>query len=90
MRTIETATKRGARENLYRWIAAGPSSGIALNVLAWMYWPRLDAPDQPFDRLLLALQCCAGVGVVTLTSSVAGLCDRCCLRMRVGAGVGYV
>ena len=62
----ESATKRGARENMYRWIAAGLSSGIALNVLAWMYWPRLDALDQPVDRLLLALQCCAGVGFVAL------------------------
>jgi hypothetical protein len=51
---------------MYRWIAAGLSSGIALNVLAWMYWPRLDVLDQALDRLLLALQCCAGVGFVAL------------------------
>ena len=62
----EKATKPGARKDTYRWIAAGLASGIALNVLAWMYWPRLDALDQPIDRLLLALQCCAGVGFVAL------------------------
>lgn len=62
----ETTTKPGARNNTYRWIAAGLASGIALNVLAWMYWPRLDALDQSIDRLLLALQCCAGVGFVAL------------------------
>jgi hypothetical protein len=49
-----------------RWIAAGLSSAIATNVVAWLYWPRLEPLDQPIDRLLLALQCCAGVGFVAL------------------------
>jgi hypothetical protein len=55
-----------ARTITYRWIAAGLSSAAVVNAAAWLYWPRLDALDQPVDRLLLALQCCAGVGFVAL------------------------
>lgn len=62
----EAATKPAGRKNMYRWIAAGLSSGIALNILAWLYWPRLAPANDPVDRLLLALQCCAGVGFVAL------------------------
>ena len=56
----------GTRAAAYRWIAAGLSSAVAANVVAWLYWPRLDPLDQAVDRLLLALQCCAGVGFVAL------------------------
>ncbi len=62
----EASIKPDARKNMYRWIAAGLSSGIALNILAWLYWPRLAPVTDPVDRLLLALQCCAGVGFVGL------------------------
>ena len=55
-------TRRGA----YRWIAAGLLSAALVNAAAWLYWPRLEPIDQPVDRLLLALQCCAGVGFVAL------------------------
>jgi hypothetical protein len=36
------------------------------NAAARLYWPRLGPVEQPVDRLLLALQCCAGVGFVAL------------------------
>jgi hypothetical protein len=62
----ETGVPSGTRKDTYRWIAAGLLSGIIINVAAWLYWPRLDPIDQPVDRLLLALQCCAGVGFVAL------------------------
>jgi hypothetical protein len=62
----EAATKADARKNMYPWIAAGLSSGIALNILAWLYWPRMAPVTDPVDRLLLALQCCSGVGFVAL------------------------
>lgn len=56
----------GWRNDTFRWIAAGLTSAIVANVAAWLYWPRLDPLDEPVDRLLLALQCCAGVGFVAL------------------------
>jgi hypothetical protein len=62
----ETGVPSGTRKDTYRWIAAGLLSGIIINVVAWLYWPRFDPIDQPVDRLLLALQCCAGVGFVAL------------------------
>jgi hypothetical protein len=62
----ESGIQSGTRKDAYRWIAAGLLSGIIINVAAWLYWPRLPPLDQPVDRLLLALQCCAGVGFVAL------------------------
>jgi hypothetical protein len=62
----ESGISSGTRKDAFRWIAAGLSSAIAVNVAAWLYWPRLEPLDQPLDRLLLALQCCAGVGFVAL------------------------
>jgi MAPEG family protein len=53
-------------EKLYHWIAAGLSSGILINAAAWMYWPRLSPLTQAVDRLMLALQCLAGIGFVAL------------------------
>ena len=64
----ENGAPSGTRKVTYRWIAAGLLSGIIINVVAWLYWPRLDPIDQPVDRLLLALQCCAGVSFVALAS----------------------
>ena len=62
----ETGGSPGARKVAYRWIAVGLTSAVLANAAAWLYWPRLDAVEQPVDRLLLALQCCAGVGFVAL------------------------
>ena len=56
----------GTRKAAYRWIAVGLSSAVAANAAAWLYWPRLAPLDQPLGRLMLALQCCAGVGFVAL------------------------
>lgn len=53
-------------KKIYPWIAAGLSSGILINIAAWMYWPRLSPIGQPVDRLMLALQCFAGIGFVAL------------------------
>lgn len=55
-----------SRRGAYRWIAAGLLSATLVNAAAWLYWPRLEPIDQPVDRLLLALQCCAAVGFVAL------------------------
>jgi hypothetical protein len=66
MDTNESGTDAGARRQTYRWIAAGLLSAVIVNVAAWLYWPRLDPVEQPTDRLLLALQCSAGVGFVAL------------------------
>jgi hypothetical protein len=54
-------------KKIYLWIAAGLSSGILINIAAWMYWPRLAPLAQPVDRLMLALQCLAGIGFVALS-----------------------
>ncbi len=54
------------RSITYRWIAIGIISGIAANVAAWFFWPRLDPIAEPIDRLLLAVQCSAGIGFVAL------------------------
>jgi hypothetical protein len=62
----ESGTLSGKRRLTYRWIAAGLLSGIVINVMAWRYWPRLEPLVEPLDRVLLALQCCAGVGFVAL------------------------
>lgn len=62
----ESGDSASKRAQTYRWIAAGLLSATVVNVAAWLYWPRLDPLEQPIDRLLLALQCCAGVGFVAL------------------------
>lgn len=62
----ETGIWSGTRRATYLWIAAGLASGIVLNVAAWLYWPRLEPVEPAVDRVLLALQCCAGVGFVAL------------------------
>ena len=62
----ESGISPGTRRGAFRWIAAGLLSATIVNVAAWLYWPRLGPLDQPVDRLLLALQCCAGVGFVAL------------------------
>ena len=55
-----------SQQTLKRWIAAGLTSGLLLNSSAWFLWPRLDPIASAADRLLLAVQCTAGVGIVTL------------------------
>ncbi len=50
---------------LKRWIAAGITSALLLNAAAWLFWPRLEPIASASDRLLLAIQCTAGVGIVT-------------------------
>lgn len=55
-----------SRKATLRWIAFGLLSAAAANVAAWMYWPRLDPVADPVERLLLAIQCCAGIGFVAL------------------------
>lgn len=62
----ETGIPSGNRRATYRWIAAGLLSGTVINIVAWRYWPRLDPLVEPVDRVLLALQCCTGVGFVAL------------------------
>jgi hypothetical protein len=62
----ESGNASDTRKGAYRWIAAGLLSAALVNAAAWLYWPRLEPIDQPADRLLLALQCCAGVGFVAL------------------------
>jgi hypothetical protein len=59
-------TLKDERSITYRWIAIGIISGIAANVAAWFFWPRLDPIAEPVDRLLLAVQCFAGIGFVAL------------------------
>ena len=62
----DTGVSPGTRKAAYRWIAVGLTSAVLAIAAAWLYWPRLDPVEQPLDRLLLALQCCAGVGFVAL------------------------
>jgi hypothetical protein len=56
----------GNKRITYRWIAAGISSAVVVNALAWFFWPHLDPIAEPVDRLLLAVQCLAGIGFVAL------------------------
>jgi hypothetical protein len=63
----EAATTSANERNItFRWIAVGLISGIAANAAAWFFWPRLDPIVDPVDRLLLAVQCAAGIGFVAL------------------------
>ena len=63
----EVATTSANERNItYRWIAFGLISGIAANAAAWFFWPRLDPIAEPIDRLLLAVQCAAGIGFIAL------------------------
>ena len=63
----EVATTSANERNFtYRWIAFGLISGIAANAAAWFFWPRLDPIAEPIDRLLLAVQCAAGIGFIAL------------------------
>jgi hypothetical protein len=66
--TEDTSTRTLANERniTYRWIAVGLTSGIVANVAAWFFWPRLGPIAEPIDRLLLAIQCLAGIGFVAL------------------------
>jgi hypothetical protein len=67
MNEDEAATTSANERNItYRWIAVGLISGIAANAAAWFFWPRLDPIAEPVDRLLLAVQCAAGIGFVAL------------------------
>lgn len=59
-------TLTGSRKTTVRWIVFGLASGIAANAAAWLFWPRIDPVVDPVDRLLLAIQCCAGIGFVAL------------------------
>lgn len=59
-------TLTNKRSIMYRWIAVGLTSGIVANAAAWFFWPRLDPIAEPIDRLLLAVQCSAGIGFVAL------------------------
>ena len=54
------------RRALLRWVAAGLGSACIANLAAWFYWPRMTPIIDPADRLLLAVQCCAGIGLVAL------------------------
>ena len=47
----ESGISSGTRKDAFRWIAAGLTSAIAVNVAAWFYWPRLEPLDQPLDRV---------------------------------------
>lgn len=62
MSDATTPSRRGA----FRWIAAGLATAVLANALAWQYWPRIAPLSDPVDRLLLAVQCCAGIGLVAL------------------------
>ena len=67
MNEDEAATTSANERNItYRWIAVGLISGIAANAAAWFFWPRLDPIAESVDRLLLAVQCAAGIGFVAL------------------------
>jgi hypothetical protein len=55
-----------ARNITYRWIAVGITSGALANAAAWFFWPRIGPIAEPIDRLLLAVQCSAGIGFVAL------------------------
>lgn len=55
-----------SRKVTLRWIAVGLTSALGANAAAWMFWPRFDPIVEPIDRLLLAIQCCAGIGFVGL------------------------
>jgi uncharacterized membrane protein YecN with MAPEG domain len=50
--------------SLKKWIAAGMTLGIVANAMAWFFWPKMNPLIDPLDRLLLAVQCCAGIGIV--------------------------
>ena len=60
-----------SRRTTLRWIALGLTSAIVANVAAWLYWPRVDPILEPVDRLLLAIQCCAGIGFVDLRANLS-------------------
>ena len=49
-----------------RWIVVGMVTAVGANLVAWFFWPRLDPVRDPIDRLLLAVQCCAGIGFAAL------------------------
>lgn len=55
-----------SRRTTLKWISLGLASATAANVAAWFFWPRMDPVVEPVDRLLLAVQCCAGIGLVAL------------------------
>ncbi len=63
---VATKTLANGKNVTYRWIAAGLASGIILNASAWFFWPRLDPIAEPIGRLLLAVECSAGIGFVAL------------------------
>jgi len=56
----------GSRKTTVKWIAFGLASAIAVNAAAWLFWPAMDPVDAAVDRLLFAVQCCAGIGFVAL------------------------
>lgn len=60
------STLTESRKTTLKWIALGLVSAIAANVAAWVFWPRIDPIVDPVDRLLLAVQCCAGIGFIAL------------------------
>jgi len=63
---VTARTLTAERSITYRWIAVGITSGIAANAAAWFFWPRFGPIAEPIDRLLLAVQCAAGIGFVAL------------------------
>jgi len=63
---VTARTLTAERSITYRWIAVGITSGIAANAAAWFFWPRPGSIAEPIDRLLLAVQCSAGIGFVAL------------------------
>lgn len=67
MPVTPTSKPQGAdRKSLYAWIAAGLASAALANLAAWHFWPRLEPIPDPVDRLLLAVQCLGGIGLVAL------------------------
>jgi hypothetical protein len=59
-------TMTDERRITYRWIAVGLASAIVANAAAWFFWPRPEPIAEPIDRLLLAVQCSAGIGIIAL------------------------
>jgi hypothetical protein len=63
---VASRTLTDRRRITFRWIAVGLISAFVANAAAWFFWPRLGPITEPIDRLLLAVQCSAGMGFVAL------------------------
>ena len=58
----QLADSLSERSELLRWVAAGLTSACLANLVAWLWWPRMVPIEDPVDRLLLGVQCCAAIG----------------------------